>query len=134
VEVVKICVGYVLEGEFSEILPVGAEELERCHPVYEDLPGWMESTVGVKSFERLPENAQAYLKRIAALAGVPIDLVSTGPEREETIVRRHPFDPAQRLSARLHGLVPFPGNPVSLQHRGRVLRAATTSFPARGSA
>jgi len=94
VEVVKICVGYELEGEFSEILPVGAEELERCHPVYEDLPGWMESTVGVKSFERLPRNAQAYLNRIEKLAGVPIDLISTGPDREETIVRRHPFDPA----------------------------------------
>jgi adenylosuccinate synthase len=94
VEVVKICVGYELEGEFSEILPVGAEELERCHPVYEDLPGWMENTVGVKSFERLPRNAQAYLNRIEKLAGVPIDLISTGPDREETIVRRHPFDPA----------------------------------------
>jgi len=94
VEVVKICVGYELEGEFSEILPVGAEELERCHPVYEDLPGWMESTVGIRGFERLPKNAQAYLNRIERLAGVPIDLVSTGPEREETIVRRHPFDPA----------------------------------------
>jgi adenylosuccinate synthase len=94
VEVVKICVGYELEGEFSEILPVGAEELERCHPVYEDLPGWMESTVGIRSYERLPKNAQAYLNRIEALAGVPIDLISTGPERDETIVRRHPFDPA----------------------------------------
>ncbi|HZS66580.1 MAG TPA: adenylosuccinate synthase [Burkholderiales bacterium] len=93
VEVVKICVGYELEGEFSEILPVGAEELERCHPVYEDLPGWMESTVGIKSHERLPKNAQAYLERIERLAGVPIDLISTGPDREETIVRRHPFDP-----------------------------------------
>jgi len=93
VEVVKICVGYELEGEFSEILPVGAEELERCHPVYEDLPGWMESTVGIKSHERLPKNAQAYLSRIESLAGVPIDLISTGPDREETIVRRHPFDP-----------------------------------------
>ena len=97
VEVVKICVGYELEGEFSEILPVGAEELERCHPVYEDLPGWMESTVGIKSHERLPKNAQAYLSRIESLAGVPIDLISTGPDREETIVRRHPFDPQQVL-------------------------------------
>jgi adenylosuccinate synthase len=94
VESVKICVGYKLEGSFSEILPVGAEELERCHPVYEDLPGWMESTVGIKSMQGLPRNAQAYLKRIEELAGVPVDLVSTGPEREETIVRRHPFDPA----------------------------------------
>ena len=94
VEAVKICVGYELEGDFSEILPVGAEELERCHPVYEELPGWMESTVGIKSYERLPPAAQAYLQRIGALAGVPIDLISTGADREETIVRRHPFDPA----------------------------------------
>jgi adenylosuccinate synthase len=94
VESVKICVGYELEGSFSEILPVGADELERCHPVYEELPGWMESTVGIGAFERLPKNAREYLQRIQALAGVPIDLVSTGPDREETIVRRHPFDPA----------------------------------------
>jgi adenylosuccinate synthase len=94
VEAVKICVGYELEGEFSEILPVGAEELERCHPVYEELPGWMESTVGIKAYEGLPKAAQAYLQRIERLAGVPIDLISTGAEREETIVRRHPFDPA----------------------------------------
>jgi adenylosuccinate synthase len=93
VEVVKICVGYELEGEFSEILPVGAEELERCHPVYEDLPGWMESTVGIRAHDKLPGAARAYLARIEKLAGVPIDLISTGPEREETIVRRHPFDP-----------------------------------------
>jgi adenylosuccinate synthase len=93
VEAVKICVGYELEGQLSEILPVGAEELERCVPVYEELPGWMESTVGVKRFDKLPKNAREYLERIQALCGVPIDLISTGPDREETIVRRHPFDP-----------------------------------------
>src|SRR3954464_13175881 len=93
VEAVKICVGYELEGAFSEILPVGAEELERCHPVYEELPGWMESTVGIKSYESLPNGARAYLRRIEELAGVPVDLISTGPDREETIVRRHPFNP-----------------------------------------
>ena len=92
VEAVKICIGYKLEGTFSEILPVGAEELERCHPVYEELPGWMESTVAIKSHDSLPKAARAYLKRIEELAGVPIDLISTGPDREETIVRRHPYD------------------------------------------
>jgi adenylosuccinate synthase len=92
VEAVKICIGYKLEGTFSEILPVGAEELERSHPVYEELPGWMESTVGIKSHDSLPTAARAYLKRIEELAGVPIDLISTGPDREETIVRRHPYD------------------------------------------
>jgi adenylosuccinate synthase len=94
VEAVKICVGYKLEGGFSEILPVGAEELERCHPVYEELPGWMESTVGIGAHDKLPAAARAYLKRIEELAGVSVDLISTGPDREETIVRRHPFDPA----------------------------------------
>ncbi|HXI35805.1 MAG TPA: adenylosuccinate synthase [Burkholderiales bacterium] len=92
VESVKICVGYQVDGELSEILPVGAEELERCVPVYEELPGWMESTVGVKKFEGLPKAAREYLKRIESLCAVPIDLISTGPDREETIVRRHPYD------------------------------------------
>jgi adenylosuccinate synthase len=92
VESVKICVGYRLEGQLSEILPVGAEELERCEPVYEELPGWMESTVGIKSHDALPKAARAYLARIEALAGVPIDLISTGPDRDETIVLRHPYD------------------------------------------
>jgi adenylosuccinate synthase len=92
VDEVKICVGYELEGNFSEILPVGAEELERCHPRYEEHPGWRESTVGIKSYEALPKAARAYLKRIESLAGVPIDLISTGPDRDETIVMRHPYD------------------------------------------
>jgi adenylosuccinate synthase len=92
VEAVKLCVGYELEGTFSEILPVGAEELERCHPVYEELPGWMESTVGIRSYDALPKAARAYLERIETLAGVPLDLISTGPDREETIVKRHPYD------------------------------------------
>jgi len=92
VEAVKICVGYRLGAEVSDILPVGAEELERCEPVYEELPGWKQSTVGVKDLKRLPQAARAYLKRIEGLCGVPIDLISTGPERGETIVLRHPFD------------------------------------------
>jgi adenylosuccinate synthase len=91
VEAVKICVGYRIEGQLSEILPVGAEELERCEPVYEAQPGWKESTVGIKSHQALPKGARDYLKRIEDLAGVPIDLISTGPERDETIVLRHPF-------------------------------------------
>jgi adenylosuccinate synthase len=91
VDVVKLCVGYRVEGQLSDILPVGAEELARCAPVYEELPGWQESTVGVRDFDRLPRAAREYLARIEALCGVPIDLISTGPDREETIVRRHPF-------------------------------------------
>ena len=92
VEAVKICLGYEVEGRMSDILPVGAEELERCVPVYEELPGWQESTVGVKSYDKLPAAARAYLQRIEGLCGVPVDLISTGPDREETIVMRHPYD------------------------------------------
>lgn len=92
VEELKICIGYKLDGKLSDILPVGAEELARCEPVYETLPGWKETTVGVKSFAALPVNARAYLQRIEETCGVPADLISTGPDREETIVRRHPFN------------------------------------------
>jgi adenylosuccinate synthase len=92
VEAVKICVGYEVDGKLSDLLPVGAEELERCIPVYEELPGWQESTVGVKSYEGLPKAARAYLQRIEELCSVPVDLISTGPDREETIVMRHPYD------------------------------------------
>jgi adenylosuccinate synthase len=94
VEAVKICVGYQVEGQLSDILPVGAEELERCVPVYEELPGWMESTVAVKTYKGLPKAARAYLQRIEELCAVPIDLISTGADREETIVLRHPYDRA----------------------------------------
>jgi adenylosuccinate synthase len=91
-ETLKVCVGYDMDGKLSEILPVGAEELEKCTPVYEELPGWQESTVGVKSYDRLPKAARDYLARIEKLCGVPIALISTGPERDETIVLRHPFE------------------------------------------
>ena len=92
VESVKLCTGYQVEGRRSDILPVGAEELALCVPVYEEMPGWMESTVGVKTHDGLPKAARDYLARIEALCGVPVDIISTGPDREETIVRRHPFD------------------------------------------
>jgi adenylosuccinate synthase len=92
VESVKICIGYDVDGKFSDILPVGAEELALCVPRYEEMPGWQESTVGVKQEKGLPKTARDYLARIAQLTGVPIDLISTGPDREETIVLRHPFD------------------------------------------
>ncbi|MET0155100.1 MAG: adenylosuccinate synthetase, partial [Rickettsiales bacterium] len=91
-ETLKICVGYRIDGEFSEILPVGAEELERCVPVYEELPGWQESTVGVKTYAGLPKAARSYLKRVEELCSVPADIISTGPDRDETIVMRHPFE------------------------------------------
>lgn len=61
-------------------------------PVYEEMPGWSESTVGVTDEDRLPANARAYLARLEELVGVPVDIISTGPDRRETIIRRHPFD------------------------------------------
>ena len=91
VESVKLCIGYDVDGKFSDILPVGAEELALCVPRYEEMPGWRESTVGVKVQDGLPKAARDYLARIETLTGVPIDLISTGPDREETIVLRHPF-------------------------------------------
>jgi adenylosuccinate synthase len=91
-EALKICVGYEIDGRMSDILPVGAEELERCVPVYDELAGWQESTVGVKTYEGLPKAARKYLRRIEELCAVPVDIISTGPDRDETIVMRHPFD------------------------------------------
>jgi adenylosuccinate synthase len=90
-EEVKVCIGYKIGAHFSELLPVGAEDTAQCLPVYEDLPGWDASTVGVKRLVDLPAAARAYLERIESILGVPIDMISTGPEREETIVQRHPF-------------------------------------------
>jgi adenylosuccinate synthase len=91
-EEVKVCVGYRIDGVMHELLPAGAEDTERCEPVYEDLPGWQESTVGIKDYQRLPQRARRYLEFIQQLCGVPIDMISTGAERSETIVRRHPFN------------------------------------------
>jgi adenylosuccinate synthase len=90
-EEMKICTGYKIDGAFSDILPVGADDLERCEPVYESMPGWSESTVGVITLDGLPAAARAYIKRMEELCGVPVDMISTGPDREETIVLRHPF-------------------------------------------
>jgi adenylosuccinate synthase len=90
-DVVRVAVGYRLNGETRDILPFGADALALCEPIYEEHPGWSESTLGIKSFDRLPKNAQRYLKRLQELVGAPIDIVSTGPDREETIVMRHPF-------------------------------------------
>jgi adenylosuccinate synthase len=91
-EALRLCTGYKLDGKkVLDIFPVGAEDAARCEPVYEEMPGWKESTVGAKSLAALPANARAYIKRIEELVGIPVDMVSTGPDREETIVLRHPF-------------------------------------------
>ena len=88
---IRICTSYTMHGKPLDLIPTGAEAVAQCVPVYETLPGWHDSTVGAKGFDALPPNAQAYLKRIEALAGVPIAMVSTGPDRDETILRHHPF-------------------------------------------
>jgi adenylosuccinate synthase len=88
---VRLCVGYRYRGSTTDILPFGADEVARCEPVYEDFPGWSESTFGVQHWDKLPANARNYLSRLAEHLRVPIDLVSTGPDREQTIELRHPF-------------------------------------------
>lgn len=90
-DTIRICVGYKLDGQEIPIFPANAEDAARCEPIYEELPGWKENTIGTKSMEALPKNAQAYIKRIEELVGKPVDMVSTGPDREETLVLRHPF-------------------------------------------
>jgi adenylosuccinate synthase len=90
-DTVRVAVGYKTVHGRRDILPVGAEALAICEPIYEEHPGWKESTVGVKRFDALPKAAQSYLKRLEELAGAPVALISTGPDREETIVLSHPF-------------------------------------------
>lgn len=90
-ESIKICVGYDLDGKRVELPPTGAEAFERCTPIYEEHAGWSESTIGVKDYDALPANAKTYLERLSELLETPIHIVSTGPDRAETIVLYHPF-------------------------------------------
>jgi adenylosuccinate synthase len=91
-EKIGICVAYRNNGKEITSAPVGAELYDLCEPVIEEMPGWTEPTTGIRSFDELPTNAKAYIKRIEALIDVTVDIVSTGPERDETIVLKHPFD------------------------------------------
>lgn len=88
---IKVCVGYRLHGETVDILPLDADDIYACEPVYETFPGWTEVTAGLTEWAALPTNARRYLERVQALIGAPIAMVSTGPDREHTIVLRHPF-------------------------------------------
>lgn len=87
----KICTGYMLDGALTDILPMGADEIARCEPVYETISGWTQSTVGVTDYQQLPSEARLYLERIAQLTGVPIHMVSTSPDRDHTILMRDPY-------------------------------------------
>ncbi|MDA3877510.1 MAG: adenylosuccinate synthase [Halothiobacillus sp.] len=92
IDKISICIGYELDGQPLSVAPLSAETYARCIPVYEEMPGWQVSTVGVRTLDGLPENARRYIRRIEELSGVPVDIISTGPDRDETIVLRDPYD------------------------------------------
>jgi len=87
----KLCTGYELDGEVTDILPMGADDISRCVPIYETMEGWSVSTVGVTQYDKLPTAARLYLQRIEQVTGVPVHIVSTSPDRDHTIMLRHPF-------------------------------------------
>ena len=87
----QLCVGYELDGERIDILPLGADDIAQCKPIYETLPGWTDSTVGVIEYDKLPAEARQYLKRIEETTGVPVHVISTSPDRDHTIMMHHPF-------------------------------------------
>lgn len=90
-ESIGLCTGYMLDGKKIDLLPYGYKAVERAEPILETMPGWTDSTVGVKEYDKLPENARRFLTRIEEICEVPVDIISTGPDRMETILRRHPF-------------------------------------------
>ena len=89
---IRVCVGYKGKGDSASGSLMDIDSYKALEPIYEDLPGWTESTVGAKSLDELPENARAYIRYIEAAIEVPVDIISTGPDRKETIILRHPFD------------------------------------------
>ena len=88
---IKVCTGYMLRGERVNILPLDADDIVACEPIYESFPGWEGTTFGITEWDKLPVNARAYLQRVEAFIGAPIDMVSTGPDRDHTILLRHPY-------------------------------------------
>ncbi len=91
-DLIRVCVGYRIGEQVVAEPPLSLEGFAGVEPVYEELPGWRESTVGITDYADLPANARSYLERLEALVGVPIDIISTGAERDQTIVLRHPFE------------------------------------------
>ena len=91
-ETIRICVAYTCKEGKPVPNPIDAEDYANLAPVYEEVPGWSESTLGAKTLDELPANARAYIGKLEELVGAPIDIISTGPDRLETIVLRHPFD------------------------------------------
>ena len=88
----KICIGYELDGENLDYLPTAADQQARCTPIYEEISGWIESTEGARSWADLPANAIKYVRRIEELIDCPVALVSTSPERDDTILVTDPFE------------------------------------------
>ena len=88
---IKVCTGYQLNGQRVDILPLDADEIIACEPIYESFPGWEGTTFGITEWDKLPANARAYLERVQGFIGAPIDMVSTGPDRDHTILLRHPY-------------------------------------------
>jgi adenylosuccinate synthase len=91
-DTIRVCVGYRCDGVEQLTPPSGIEAFASCKPVYEEMPGWTESTVGARRMEELPKNAREYLSRVEEVTETPIDIISTGPDRLDTIILRHPFD------------------------------------------
>ncbi len=91
IESLKICTGYDFRGQTLDVVPASLKVLEECRPVYETLPGWTETISGIQRFSRLPKNVKSYLRRIEELTGVPIGIVSVGPDRDQTIVIQNPY-------------------------------------------
>ncbi len=91
-ETIKIAVAYRLDGQRVTTPPVGADRFAECEPEYIEMPGWQCSTVGIQSYDDLPQAAKDYLNKIEELTGTPIDIISTGPDRAETLILRHPFE------------------------------------------
>ncbi|MDB5999858.1 MAG: adenylosuccinate synthase [Rhizobacter sp.] len=90
---IKVCVGYKLNGKRIDILPLDADDIVACEPIYDTFPGWDEVTFGITQWDQLPLNARKYLERVQEFIGAPIDMVSTGPDRDHTILLRHPYRP-----------------------------------------
>ena len=91
-DTIRICVGYKWNGVERLTPPVGEEAIAECEPVYIEMPGWKDSTVGIQNYDDLPAAAKNYLRKIEEVTETPVDIISTGPDRNETIVLRHPFD------------------------------------------
>jgi len=91
-DTIRLCTGYRSNGKVVDTVIADADAMLACEPIYEEMPGWKESTLGVKDYASLPANARAYLERIGKVLNTPIDIISTGADRADTIILRDPFE------------------------------------------